>query len=69
MKIKSVEITELDCSGRRVATSRRVAHASFTYRGCPIKAAHKLIKPPRKGRWLMTVKMTSGEWFFDKGGW
>jgi hypothetical protein len=69
MKIKSIEITELDCSGRRVATSRRVAHSSFTFNGCPIKAAYKLIRTPRKGAWLMTVKMTSGQWYFDKGGW
>lgn len=70
MKIKSIELVELNKVNQRTATKRYIANSYVMIKdGQCIKTRARNIIKPRTGRWLMTIKTTCGTWIFDKAGW
>lgn len=70
MRIKSIECTELNQQNHRIATSRYMANSYIQIKeGQCIKTRARNIIKPKSRRWLMVIKLTTGQWIFDKKGW
>jgi hypothetical protein len=71
MKIKSIEMIELNNKNKREASSKFVANNYLLVKDgtCVKTIARNKVKPPKRGKWLIITKTVCGQWIFDKGGW